>query len=236
MMALNNYIPAGPNNVGGRTRAVAYDIRYNGTTNRVIIAGCVSGGIMRSTNGGTAWTLVTPQNDVHSFTSLVQDPRPGSQDTWYAAGGEPYGNSAGDQVGAAYMGHGIWKSTDNGATWNKLTFNFIDIPGNAPQGSNLEEFDHPFDFVHKLAVNPTNGHLYVACHRRVIRSIDGGLTFQAIFGGTAAGNAANGQTEVMITNTGKVFLAMNGGYPDKGLRGVWVSNTGALGSYLRIAG
>src|SRR4029079_9274921 len=25
----NNYLPAGPNNNGGRTRAVAYDIRYN---------------------------------------------------------------------------------------------------------------------------------------------------------------------------------------------------------------
>src|SRR5204863_8672071 len=30
----NNYLPAGPNNTGGRTRAIAYDIRYNGTSNR----------------------------------------------------------------------------------------------------------------------------------------------------------------------------------------------------------
>ena len=44
----NTYLPAGPNNIGGRTRAVAYDVRYDGSTNRVIIAGCVSGGIMRS--------------------------------------------------------------------------------------------------------------------------------------------------------------------------------------------
>src|SRR5215204_4924382 len=42
--ANNTYFPAGPNNIGGRTRAVAYDKRYNGTTNRVIISGCVSGG------------------------------------------------------------------------------------------------------------------------------------------------------------------------------------------------
>ena len=236
MMALNNYLPAGPNNVGGRTRAVAYDVRYNGSSNRVIIAGCVSGGIMRSVNGGTAWTLVTPQNDVHSFTSLAQDPRPGFQDTWYAAGGEPYGNSAGDHVGAAYMGHGIWKSTNNGATWTKLTFSLTDIAGNGPQGSNLEQFDHPFDFVHKLLVNPANGHLYVACHRRVVRSTDAGSSFHAVFGGTSAGNAANGQTDVMITSTGKVFVAMNGGNPAKNLRGVWVSGTGNLGSYTRIAG
>ena len=31
-----------------------------------------------------------------------------------------------------------------------------------------ERFDHPFDYVHKIAVNPTNGHVYVACHRKVV--------------------------------------------------------------------
>jgi len=45
---LNNYLPAGPNNNGGRTRAIAYDVRYNGTTNRVLIAGGISGGLFRS--------------------------------------------------------------------------------------------------------------------------------------------------------------------------------------------
>src|SRR5258705_11564959 len=42
---LNSYNPAGPNNIGGRTRALVYDSRYNGATNMVIMAGCVSGGI-----------------------------------------------------------------------------------------------------------------------------------------------------------------------------------------------
>src|SRR5215204_2734473 len=31
--ALNSYLAAGPQNIGGRTRALAYDIRYNNTTN-----------------------------------------------------------------------------------------------------------------------------------------------------------------------------------------------------------
>ena len=30
LQSQNNYIPAGPNNNGGRTRAIAYDVRYNG--------------------------------------------------------------------------------------------------------------------------------------------------------------------------------------------------------------
>ncbi|MFL5741754.1 MAG: T9SS type A sorting domain-containing protein [Flavisolibacter sp.] len=233
---LNTYLPAGPNNMGGRTRAVAYDLRYNGSTNKVIIAGCVSGGIMRSIDGGNTWNLVTPQNDIHSFTTVTQDPRAGSQDTWYAAGGEPFGNSAGDNVGAPYMGYGIWKSTNDGATWTKLPFAFTDITGTTSSANTLEGFDHPFDFVHRLSVNPVNGDLYVACHRRLIRSTDGGASFQTVFGSTVPGTAENGQTEVCVTNTGKILLGVNGGNPDQSLRGVWVSTTGAQNSFSRIAG
>ena len=89
----NNFFPAGPNNQGGRTRAVAYDIRYNGTTNQVILAGGVSGGIQRSNDGGQTWTRVSPDNEIHNITNIVQDPRTGNQDIWYAGGGEPLGNS-----------------------------------------------------------------------------------------------------------------------------------------------
>ena len=106
----NNYLPAGPNNNGGRTRAIAYDVRYNGTTNRVLIAGVVSGGIFRSTDGGANWTRVTPANEVHNVASIAQDPRPGNQDTWYAGGGEYIGSST-DATGAGYLAYGLLKST-----------------------------------------------------------------------------------------------------------------------------
>ncbi|HEY0067938.1 MAG TPA: sialidase family protein, partial [Flavisolibacter sp.] len=234
--ALNNYFPAGPNNVGGRTRAAAYDVRYNGTTNRVLIAGSVSGGIMRSTDGGNTWTLVTPENDIHNLTALAQDPRPGFQDTWYAGGGEAYGNSA-SELGATYLGHGLWKSIDNGATWTKLPLNTItDINGNLLSPGTLEAFDHPFDFVHRLAVNPQTGDLYVAGHRRVMRSTNGGATFQVVLGSPTAATSTTGQTEVTISNAGRILAAINGGHPDASFRGVWVSSTGSLNSFTRIAG
>ena len=117
----NNYLPAGPNNNGGRTRAIAYDVRYNGTTNRVLIAGGISGGIFRSADGGANWTRVTPANEVHNVASIAQDPRPGNQDIWYAGGGEYIGSST-DATGAGYLAHGLFKSIDNGVTWTRIIF------------------------------------------------------------------------------------------------------------------
>jgi len=232
----NNYIPAGPNNIGGRTRAVLYDVRYNGTSNQVIIAGCVSGGIYRSTDGGNTWTLTTPQGDIHSFTALAQDPRPGNQDTWYAGSGEYIGNSA-NAIGAAYLGFGLWKSTNNGASWTKLPLNTItDINGAPISPGTYENFDHPFDFVHRIQVNPTNGHVFIAGHRRLIRSTDGGATYQVVFGGPTGATSTAGQMDVDIATNGRILLGVNGGYPEPALRGVWVSTTGSANTFTRIAG
>ncbi len=232
----NTYLPAGPNNNGGRTRAIAYDVRYNGSTNRVLIAGGVSGGLFRSADGGATWTRVTPANEVHNVACIAQDPRSGFQDTWYAGGGEYIGSST-DATGAGYLAHGLFKSTDNGVTWTRIALNnMTDFNGNAIAAGVAERFDHPFDYVHKIAVNPTNGDLYVACHRRIVRSTNGGTTFQTVFGSAVTGFASGGQGDVAISPTGKIFLAITGAAADLTLRGIWRSTTGDLNSYTRLAG
>lgn len=229
---LNTYLPAGPTNIGGRTRALMYDKRFNNTSNRVIIAGCVSGGILRSADGGSTWTRVSPENDIHSFTALAQDPRTGFENTWYAGGGEPYSNSA-SAPGAPYLGHGVWKSLDNGISWTKLTFN---IPGVANPPFDLEEFDHPFDFVHRISINPVNGHVYIAGHRRLVRSKDGGASWEIVFEGPSPSTVDNGQIDVVTTSTGRLYLGVNGAFPDRDKRGIWTSGTGNLNQWNRIAG
>jgi len=232
----NNYLPAGPNNIGGRTRAIAYDVRYNGTTNRVLIAGVVSGGIFRSIDGGANWTRVTPANEVHNAACIAQDPRDGFQDTWYAGGGEYIGSST-DATGAGYLAYGLLKSTDNGATWTRLPLtNITDFNGNAIGAGVPERFDHPFDYVHKISVNPANGDVYVACHRKIVRSSNGGTTFQTVFGSGVTGFAAGGQGDVIISPTGIVYVAVTGAASDLTLRGIWRSTTGNFNSYTRLAG
>jgi len=232
----NNYIPAGPNNNGGRTRAIAYDVRYNGTTNRVMMAGGVSGGIFRSIDGGANWTRVTPANEVHNVSCIAQDPRVGSQDTWYAGGGEYIGSST-DATGAGYLAHGLLKSIDNGATWTRLPLtNITEFNGTAIPAGVPERFDHPFDYVHKIAVNPQNGDVYVACHRRIVRSSNSGTSFQTVFGSATTTTAAGGQGDVVISPTGIIYIAMTGSAPDLTLRGIWRSTTGNLNTYTRLAG
>ncbi len=225
---LNTYTPAGPTNVGGRTRIVQYDKRFNGTSNRVIIAGSISGGIFRSTDAGANWTRVNPDNDIHNLSSLAQDPRAGNENTWYAAGGEPIANSAGS-FGAPYLGFGVWKSVDNGATWVKLTRQVTDLDGTTILGSGtLEGFDNPFDFVHRITVNPANGHVYVCGHRRLVRSTDGGTTWNVVFSGTTSTSSDLGQMDLVATTGGKIYLGVNGGLPDQNKRGVWTSNDGLV--------
>ena len=112
----NTYTAAGPTQNGGRTRAVAYDMRNNG----VMLAAGISGGIFRSTDGGATWAFSNPVNDVRIVSCFAQDPRPGSQDTLYAGTGELLGTSQA-YPNAFIPGYGIYKSTDNGVTWTKLS-------------------------------------------------------------------------------------------------------------------
>ena len=105
----------GPYNVGGRTRGLVIDV----ANPNIYIAGGVSGGIWRSEDGGDTWEKMTKSHQLHSVTTIAQDPREGYTHIWYAGTGEVRGNSAGAS-GAPYRGDGIYKSTDNGLTWELL--------------------------------------------------------------------------------------------------------------------
>ena len=140
-----------------------HDRRYNGTTNKVVLAGGISGGIFRSEDGGKNWKFVHPVNEVRSVSTLAQDPS--KPDTWYAGTGEAIGVSAAYPNAFVY-GNGILKSTDNGKTWTTLTITADNV---------IQNFGF-FDIIHKIIVHPKNSDVYAAIHRKIMRSKDGGLS------------------------------------------------------------
>jgi photosystem II stability/assembly factor-like uncharacterized protein len=111
----------GPDNVGGRTRALAVhpqnpDIMY---------AGAVSGGIWKTTNGGQSWR---PLGDILAnlaVCSIAIDPL--QPETVYVGTGEGWANL--DYI----AGGGIYKSTDGGANWTQLTINSKTLPSGSFQ-------------------------------------------------------------------------------------------------------
>ena len=224
---LNSYTFAGPDNLGGRTRTIAYDVRYDGSSNRIIMAGGVSGGVYKSIDNGTTWVRKSPVGEHFSCTSLAQDTRVGFRDTWYYGVGEATGNSTGT-TGAFYSGNGVYKSTDNGETWARLP---------SSNTTALESFSVAQDFINKVIVDPSDGNVYIACPATIRRSVDGGTTWTTVLSGTLS---SSGQyTDVAVTSTGRLYAAF-GGTNSSTVDGVWASppgpTSGDLGAWTQIAG
>ena len=95
----------GPDNFGGRTRAIIWD--PNDVNGKKVIAGGVAGGLWINTditNNSTQWTAVNNFWDNLAVTALAYDPS--NTQVMYAGTGEGYYNID------AIAGGGIWKSTN----------------------------------------------------------------------------------------------------------------------------
>lgn len=107
----NNWVERGPNNVGGRVRAVMFD--PNDSTNETVFAGGVSGGLWKNTNisnSTSTWVRVNiPEN--LAVSTITFDPN--NPNIFYVGTGESY-------VGGDVNGDGVWKSTNGGTTWTKV--------------------------------------------------------------------------------------------------------------------
>ncbi len=107
----NMWVERGPNNVGGRTRALLFLL--SDATNETVIAAGVSGGLWKNTNisnPNSAWTRVNiPEN--LNVSCITRDPN--NSNILYVGTGESY-------VGGDVNGDGVWKSADEGVTWAKV--------------------------------------------------------------------------------------------------------------------
>jgi len=182
--SLRDYLqwqPAGPVNIGGRVQ----DIEMDPNNTNVIYVGSASGGVFKSTDGGTNWTPIfdgEPSLSIGDIAIAPSDPS-----IVYVGTGEP--NCGGGSV--TYDGAGIFKSIDSGATWN-----YVGLDSTRNTG--------------RIVIDPTNSDRVFAAtmgdlfandsHRGVYRSIDGGQTWDQVL--------------FVNDSTGAVDLAINPQHPD----------------------
>lgn len=205
----------GPFQIGGRVRALAIDSRDE---NRILAAGA-SGGLWLSTNNGSTWKKVTNSYDNHSVTCIVQDTRPGKENNWY------YGT--GERIASKFRyGFGIYKSTDNGETWNKC----IGTTNNNQRGS----WDNPFDFIFSLAIDPSASIeddvlLASTALGGIQRTTDGGETWEKVLGSNF-GNSSSAYSEILVDSKGNFYATLskytNSGQYNAPLHGIFRSDDG----------
>ncbi|MES2812543.1 MAG: T9SS type A sorting domain-containing protein [Bacteroidota bacterium] len=104
----NAWIERGPNNVGGRTRALLFD--PNDFDKNRVFAGSASGGLWVNNDiiNNSSWTRVAGVPGNLNVSCITVDPI--DSNTWYLGTGEVY--TSGDCVG-----NGLYKTTDGGTTW-----------------------------------------------------------------------------------------------------------------------
>lgn len=213
----------GPSDQGGRTRALAIDWRDGST----IVAGGVTGGIWRSTDGGQTWTRTSTLTQWPFIKTITQDPRPGHGNEWYAGIGRGGSVLASGGSGIGGYGEGIYKSTDGGRSWSLL-------PSTVDTSSTVETRNNEgFERVQDVVVDPSNEantEIYAAvhncCDQGVHRSTDGGSSWTRVID-TTYDYGIGRPKDLAITSAGTVYATFAPpGTDDEEPRGIYRSPDG----------
>ncbi len=154
----------GPDNFGGRTRAILFDNRD--ASGHTIYTGAVTGGLWRSTNYGINWEPLNAGEHNINVTCITQAPN----GVFYVGTGEnfdSYKMSGTQSLGysSGFVGSGIYKSTDGD--------NFQQLASTVPSFNNA---DADWAFINKIAAADEN-RVYAATNAGLKVSTDGGETW-----------------------------------------------------------
>ncbi|MCF8369363.1 MAG: T9SS type A sorting domain-containing protein [Bacteroidales bacterium] len=147
-----NWLELGPDNMGGRTRALIFDNRD--PSGKTIYAGSVNGGIFKSTDVGANWTKVNMGSGTANLnvSSMVQT----ADGTIYVGTGEGFNTQNYTGTGffgyeGGFVGKGIFKSDNND--------DFYLVAGTQPLMSG-ETAD--WAYVNDIAIDVTGNRLFAA--------------------------------------------------------------------------
>lgn len=149
----------GPTNIGGRINCTALDH----TNTNIMYVGNASGGVFKTTDGGATWNPIFDAQPYLAIGAITIDPN-NHQIIWVGTGDL-------NISGYPFIGDGIYKSTDGGATWTHMGL--------------TEE-----SIVSKIIVDPTNSNIVYAStmgipfftsnDRGLYKSTDGGVNWSQI--------------------------------------------------------
>lgn len=210
----------GPDNIGGRVRAILID---RNDPQRMYTGG-VSGGLFYSDNGGLQWNIhpwTLEQQNV-GVTCLVQDPNGdiliGTGEAYpVTLNGTPVSNGA-----PGFIGSGVHRLSADGTTYSKL-------PGTEPSGT-INSHTELWSFINDLAVSPTNANnIYVSTERGFRMSTDGGVSF-IVPQGIPSTLENTASVEVEVGPNGNVY-AMIGRFYYRSADGVTFSDYSGEGGF-----
>lgn len=203
----------GPDNVGGRTRAILID---KNNPNR-LYAGAIAGGLWISNNAGSTWNKYMDKNENLAVSCIAQAPN----GDIYVGSGENFKGFAEEDQGTTEMpGGGISKSTDGGVTFTKL---LSTVPTSSTTFSTVGDWIG----VNRVATDPVNSNrIYAATNRGLRMSNDGGKTWINPILTVSRQPLTSSCSDIDIASDGTVLVAMNGiGY---------ISPNGESGTFTRI--
>jgi photosystem II stability/assembly factor-like uncharacterized protein len=146
----NSWTWLGPGNIGGRVRSIL----IHPTLTNVLWCGSVSGGVWKSTNSGASWFPLDDFMANLAVACMFMDPN--NADIIYVGTGEGFYNHD------AIRGAGIFKTSDGGTTWTRLS----------------STTNSSFQYVSRLAIDPNNSQGILAATRSgIFRSTDAGGTW-----------------------------------------------------------
>ncbi len=153
-----NWQELGPDNIGGRTRAILFD-KANPDK---MFAGSVSGGLWKSINHGQSWYPVSDTLQNLGVSCITQ----AQNGDIYFGTGNGFDVILGDG-NSGFYGQGIWKSTDGGTTFHRLDSTWTTATQQAA-----------FVIVNNICADPNNANrIYAATQKGLRMTNNGGLTW-----------------------------------------------------------